>query len=130
MAVGTDAPVGVVHGDFYRRNLIWRGGRIVGVVDWDEARVDHFGAELAWSVWEFAKRSSGEAMHPDRAIAFLADYAAAGGPGFPDRMITPLIRERLRWEIRRSRCAALQGERPDEVYEAAEVRAFAHLGRA
>lgn len=33
-------PQAVVHGDFYRRNILCRAGKIVGLIDWDDAHVD------------------------------------------------------------------------------------------
>jgi Ser/Thr protein kinase RdoA (MazF antagonist) len=117
-------PGGIVHGDFYRRNLLWHDGRITGLIDWDDARLDRFVTELAWATWELAKNPAGDRIQPDRAAAFLATYRAAGGPAFPHDMIGPLIRYQLREEIRRSRTAALTGGHHDPAYEAAEVRAF------
>ena len=42
-------------------------------------------------------------------------------------MIVPFIRERLRWEVMRSRAAAAAGEYHDLGYEASEVCAFGLL---
>jgi homoserine kinase type II len=122
---GNSWPSGVVHGDFFRGNLLWRDGRITGLIDWDEARIDCFAAELAWSVWEFAKGPDGDRLRPDRAAAFLSAYRRAGGPRYPGTLLGALIRQRLRSEIRRSRIAAALGRPHDLAYEAAEVRAFA-----
>ena len=41
---------GIVHGDFYRGNLLVDDGFIVGLIDWDEARVDDYVTEFAWSI--------------------------------------------------------------------------------
>src|SRR5262249_17468378 len=91
-----DAPRGPVHGDFYRRNIHVHEGRLA-IVDWDEASVDVLAAELAWAVWEFGH--SGHEMDVHRAAAFLADYRRAGGPPYPQDLIVPWIRARLRREI-------------------------------
>lgn len=40
-------PVQVVHGDYRSANILCRGGRVVAVLDFEEARVDHAVAELA-----------------------------------------------------------------------------------
>jgi Ser/Thr protein kinase RdoA (MazF antagonist) len=122
-------PAGPVHGDFYRANLLWHAGRITGLIDWDEVRVDRFAGELAWSTWEFAKAATGDRLLADRADDFLRTYERAGGPPYPAGMIIPLIRERLRIEIDRSRTAAATGGYFDPDYEAAEVRAFLALAR-
>lgn len=71
--------LGAVHGDVCRGNLRVRDGRIVAVLDWEDARVDWPAWELANATWEVCK--AGDALDPGRAEAFLAAYAAAGGPG-------------------------------------------------
>jgi len=121
---GAVAPRGPVHGDFYRRNILDCDGRLA-LLDWDEARIDALSVELAWSVWEFGH--SGSALDPARACGFLDEYRRAGGPPYDTGMIVPFIRERLRWEVARSRAAAAVGEYHDLAYEADEVRAFAKL---
>ncbi len=121
---GVVAPRGPVHGDFYRRNILDCDGRLA-LLDWDEARIDAVSVELAWSVWEFGH--SGSALDPARARGFLDEYRRAGGPPYDTGMIVPFIRDRLRWEVARSRSAAAVGEYHDLAYEADEVRAFAML---
>jgi Ser/Thr protein kinase RdoA (MazF antagonist) len=114
----------MVHGDFYRRNILCRDGRIVGLIDWDEARHDRLVAELAWSVWEFAKSDDGTTLLPDRARAFLNDYRNAGGPIAPSGALLPLIRAHLRYEVDRAEHARNAGEYMDPDYQAAEITAF------
>lgn len=121
---GVSVPRGPVHGDFYRRNILVADGRLA-VLDWDEARIDAVLVELAWSVWEFCH--TGSALDRGRARGFLADYRRAGGPPHDIGMIVPFIRDRLRWEVARSRAAAAAGEYHDLGYEASEVSAFAVL---
>ena len=121
---GGVAARGPVHGDFYRRNILDCDGRLA-LLDWDEARVDAVSVELAWAAWEFGH--SGPALDPARAGGFLDEYRRAGGPPYNAGMIVPHIRDRLRWEVARSRAAAAVGEYHDLAYEADEVRAFAML---
>jgi Phosphotransferase enzyme family len=123
-SAGAVAPRGPVHGDFYRRNVLDCDGRLV-LLDWDEARIDAVSVELAWAVWEFGH--SGSAFDPARAYGFLNEYRRAGGPPYDTGMIVPFIRDRLRWEVARSRSAAAAGEYHDRAYEADEVRAFTKL---
>jgi len=61
--------VGVVHGDVYRGNVRVHDGRLAGIVDWEEARLDWLGSELANAAWEMRDRDG-----------FVAAYLAAGGP--------------------------------------------------
>jgi Ser/Thr protein kinase RdoA (MazF antagonist) len=119
-----------VHGDFYRRNLLCRGGRLVGVVDWDDA---HLGApveEAAWAAWEFGKREDGTRLDSARARAFLDAYAAAGGalPANAGGLAVPLIRWRLRQQVRAALAAAARGAGADDsAYTARQVLAFSRL---
>jgi Ser/Thr protein kinase RdoA (MazF antagonist) len=64
-AVAPGLPAGPVHGDYYRRNLLCRGQQIVGLIDWDDARLDVHLDELAWSVGELATVDGGVRL--DRA---------------------------------------------------------------
>jgi Phosphotransferase enzyme family len=121
---GAVAPRGPVHGDFYRRNVLDCDGRLA-LLDWDEVRIDAVSVELGWAVWEFGH--SGSALDPARAYGFLDEYRRAGGPPYDARMMVPFIRDRLRWEVARSRSAAVVGEYHDLAYEADEVRAFTKL---
>ena len=64
-----------VHGDSARQNILWRGERIVGVVDWEWARLEWPAIELAAAAWTFAE---------DDVESFVSAYVAAGGPGEPE----------------------------------------------
>ena len=123
--------VAPVHGDFYRRNLLCRDGRIVGLIDWDEARPDVQLREVAWAVWEFGQ-VGGDRLDFGRAAEFLAAYAEAGGdlPTDADQAVIPLIRWHLREEIRRAHAATACGcarSTEDREYTDGEVRAFGWL---
>ena len=122
-------PGGLVHGDFYRRNLLWANGQIAAVVDWHEARHDVIAREVAWSIWEFAKDDAGTALLPDRAREFLLAYEDAGhGLTAAERgALLPFIRWRLREELRQAHAAAARDEPWDEEYARAETEAFAVL---
>ena len=122
---------GPVHGDYYRRNLLCRDGRICGVIDWDESHIAPYLEEVAWATWEFAKVPSGDAIYPERARAFFQAYCEAGGlcQKADWRWVVPLIRWHLREEIRRSLGAAERGEEWDQSYLEEELHAFQRLRR-
>ncbi len=124
-----DLTRGAVHGDYHRRNVLWRDGRAGAVLDWDDAHRTFLMQEVAWAAWEFAKTAAGDDLHEDRATAFLREYRAAGGPCPPDedRHAIRFIRRRLRGEIRAHLAAAGRGEPVDPLYLAKEMRAFARL---
>jgi aminoglycoside phosphotransferase (APT) family kinase protein len=118
---------GIVHGDYYRGNLLVDGGYIVGLVDWDEARVDNYVTEFAWSMWEFAKSPDGTTMLADRADRFAEVYRQVGGRSITIDEAIPWIRDRLAAEIERSRERRDAGLPADEAYEAAEIEALRNL---
>jgi Ser/Thr protein kinase RdoA (MazF antagonist) len=120
---------GLIHGDYYRRNLLVSRGAITAVLDWDDAHLDFLMQEVAWSAWEFGKTASGDDWHPERARAFVETYRAAGGPCQTDEysLLIPFIRWRLREEVRYNLAAAAAGERWDPEYVDAEVHAFQRL---
>jgi aminoglycoside phosphotransferase (APT) family kinase protein len=74
----------ICHCDFAPYNLIWRNGRIVGVIDWEWARPAPPIRDIAFSAWMTVPLRSGEGNeavgfdHPpharERLIAFLTGY--------------------------------------------------------
>lgn len=89
-----------VHGDFYAGNLLARAGRIVGLLDWDEAILSPPTRELAWAAWEFGNGLWAESL--TRVGEFITAYRDAGGPAEPpdDLALRNLIRQRLLGEMR------------------------------
>lgn len=66
----TDA-VGLLHGDYWPGNLLWNGGDLIGVVDWEEACMGDPLTDLAITRLDLLWAFGIEAMH-----AFTACYAA------------------------------------------------------
>lgn len=119
----SDEQVGWIHRDFFPGNVLCRDGQIVGLVDWDEVEWSPLINELAWSVWEFGKSPTGDALVLDHALEFLSEYERAGGPVRPSNALIPLMRARLRSGIafwRRVQAA-------DPVEDEAQVAAFSAL---
>jgi len=116
-----------LHGDFYRGNLLVHGGRITGLIDWDDSRVGSLESELAWSTWELAQAPPpGDGLDPGRAARFLRVYVESGGPASPDpAVLVPLVRANLRREVREAARARVAGEVPDDdAYVARALRGF------
>jgi Ser/Thr protein kinase RdoA (MazF antagonist) len=116
--------VGAVHGDVYRGNVRVRAGAIVGVIDWEDARVDWPAAELANATWEVCK--VGDALDPERAASFLAAYARAGGPGERD-FLEPLLRLRLMADLLYSLTSKARGEPYDPRHVEHLLRALEQI---
>jgi aminoglycoside phosphotransferase (APT) family kinase protein len=82
-----DAPVGLIHGDFQPGNILFTGGKISGVIDWDLAAIGPQGTDLGWYLmmadadsWDAEWRPVGAASRAD----ILAAYAEAGGPALAE----------------------------------------------
>ncbi len=60
----------LLHGDYWPGNVLWNGGRLVGVVDWEESRIGDPLVDLAIARLEMLWTFGLEAMH-----AFTRQYA-------------------------------------------------------
>ncbi|MFD8786647.1 homoserine kinase [Kitasatospora sp. NPDC059599] len=66
-------PVGWTHGDVQHRNVLWRDGKITGVIDWDRIRVRPFGEEVARTATVQFGGEDGF-LDLERTAAFVAGY--------------------------------------------------------
>jgi Ser/Thr protein kinase RdoA (MazF antagonist) len=115
-----------IHGDYYRGNLLCRGRKLIGVIDWHDARVAPLALELAAATFELCKDTS-QTLHVDRARAFVKAYLEADGP-IPEReieLLPMLMRVWIREDVQRS---LLQPNNPDgQAYRQQQIRAFQAL---
>jgi Ser/Thr protein kinase RdoA (MazF antagonist) len=118
-----------LHGDCYHGNILVKGGRIAGLVDWDNAFVGPPEEELAWAAWEWS--DARDRLDPSQCAEFVDAYRAAGGPAaaIDEATIATVVRARLRWEIGYSRAMRDRGVGSDADYEAESVAAFFALKR-
>jgi homoserine kinase type II len=115
----------VIHGDYYADNLIFRGDRIVGVVDYDKARWEPRVAELAEALIYFASSRPGQMRHIvypgfldwSPFSCFLRGYNEAHALEREDaRALSDYVRTIwLYWSTRR---LVEGGPRPDHALEA------------
>lgn len=75
-----DEPVGWMHRDFFPGNILCRQRKVVGLVDWDEVEWGPLITELAWSVWEFGKSSTGDTPAGGTCTAVPDGLPASGRP--------------------------------------------------
>jgi Ser/Thr protein kinase RdoA (MazF antagonist) len=115
---------GPIHGDFYRANVLFRRGRAVGLIDWEESCVDLFAYELANAVWEFCKDKRRHDFDRDLAAAMVAAY---DGPAERHGLVE-LICVRRRREIEDSNAREGRGEPVDLVYRRHNERSLSRLG--
>ncbi len=72
------APRVLTHYDYWSGNVVWREGRLTGVVDWPGAAMGPRGCDLGWC------RLDLYLLHGEPAAdAFLAAYQAAAGAAVP-----------------------------------------------
>lgn len=62
---------GLLHGDYWPGNLLWRGGRLVGVIDWEDAAIGDPLADIAISRLDLLWTLGADAMRQ-----FTRQYAA------------------------------------------------------
>jgi aminoglycoside phosphotransferase (APT) family kinase protein len=75
----------LVHGDFWMGNVIWRGGRVSGVVDWNKACVGPRGYDVGHARLDLAL-----VWGSDAAERFTAAYTRHAGP-VPDLPVWDLV---------------------------------------
>jgi Ser/Thr protein kinase RdoA (MazF antagonist) len=118
---------GLVHGDYFPGNVLFRDGRAVALLDWEELAVDWTAYDLASGLWEFRTDASGE-VDPEAIGEFVAAYRDAGGTVPPDEddLLVPLIRVKRIVEVLRMPT----DRHVDLDYHARNLDAFWSLGRA
>ncbi|MFF4340895.1 aminoglycoside phosphotransferase family protein [Kitasatospora sp. NPDC001540] len=126
-STGTAGPVGdevICHGDFGPWNVVWRGGRPIGILDWDHARPARRLHDVAYAL-EYAVpfRDDAECVRwlrhprpPDRRRrleVFAAAYGVTGTAGLVDAVIA--VQEESVDAVRR---LAEQGHEPQATWVA------------
>jgi aminoglycoside phosphotransferase (APT) family kinase protein len=74
------------HGDFHPGNVLWRRGRIAGVVDWSAARLD-----ARWSELAYCRADVCLILGPDVADRLADAYSAIVGKTSDDLAVYDLI---------------------------------------
>ncbi|MEV4253635.1 phosphotransferase [Spirillospora sp. NPDC049652] len=117
-----------LHGDYYTGNTLARDGRLVAVLDWDEAVVGAPELEVASAALEWTDEFSASLEQRRR---FVADYHEAGGTAgdMDDETVVQLIRHRLRREAAYFERAHRDSVPPDDDldYHRRRVEAFFSL---
>lgn len=66
-------PAGWTHGDLQYRNLLWHGGEITAVLDWDRIQIRPFAEEVTRTAMVQFTSKEGH-LHLERVAAFVAGY--------------------------------------------------------
>ncbi len=120
---------GLIHGDYYRRNLLTQEEQIITLLDFDDLHLDFLMQEVAWSRWEFCKTEASDDWHLDRVQALRRSYREAGGLCKSEEYLAfiPFIRWRLRQELRRHFAMVAHGLPGEPEYAARQLRSFERL---
>ena len=107
-----------VHGDYWEGNLIVRGDKVVGVVDWDECTVDWRAIEIIDAACSFGRGENDYDFNPVAANEFLNLYVQAGGEILEQEReaLLPLRKIRLLWETLYELGRACQGFPLDQAH--------------
>lgn len=110
------------HGDYYHGNLLADDGRIVAIVDWDEAFIGPPEVGLAHAAWEWGDGLWADNL--DDVFTFVDVYVHSGGssPRLTDVELRQLVRARLRREVQYSRLHS-----HDPEYEARQLLIYDRL---
>jgi aminoglycoside phosphotransferase (APT) family kinase protein len=79
-------PAILVHGDYWPGNTVWRRGRMVGIIDWEEPRLSEPGEDVAYCRMDLAL-SIGDSA-PDE---FLDAYERVAGRGVQNLPMWDLV---------------------------------------
>lgn len=110
----------LTQGDFWSANLICQDMRLVGVIDWHDARTEICLSEAASAAWG----ATGQSL--SACEDFLRAYQARGGPVEDEQLHhwVRLLRVRIRDSGRR---AVAIGCPPEDPYLRPVIRSFQHL---
>ncbi len=92
LRLGLDrSPTRVIHGDWHPGNTLFREGRLVGVIDFDAARMGELACDLAQGLVQFSLVGGGDdpdrwpdTPGVDRLLALWRGYVNAGDPNTID----------------------------------------------
>lgn len=118
----------VIHGDYYRGNILCAGGTVSGVIDWHDAEVAPLALELAGAVFELCREGE---LVPRAALArdFIGAYRDSDGP-VSEQEVASLVRYMRLW-IRRNVVKSLSvGSDEFDPYIQQQIKAFRHLATA
>lgn len=123
-------PHGIIHGDYFRDNVLLAGDEITGVLDFFHATHDLLAWDIAIALNDWAVTDG----MPDAALAgdFLAGYGSVRRPGDAEIALLPALRRAAaaRFWLSRLVAAAQQGESTDGLVQRKDPEAMRALLRA
>lgn len=83
--------MGIVHGGCRLTSVLFRGGRVVALLDLDSSRAGPRVQDLAISLASFAKPRLGQALNPSRTAALMSAYRARASLAESELPALPLL---------------------------------------
>ncbi|QVQ53805.1 phosphotransferase [Spiractinospora alimapuensis] len=113
-----------VHGDVYHANVLARTGRVVALLDWDEATLDAPEWDVSGAAFEWS--DTPDTLDISAAMDFVHRYTVAGGPAtqLDEVTIRQLIRARIRRETAYDRAVNPTPDAEDVDYQRRRLAAF------
>jgi aminoglycoside phosphotransferase (APT) family kinase protein len=85
--VPRDPLTALVHGDFHPGNVLYEGGRLNGIIDWDLVGIGAIGTDVGWLLMMSDPSAWSDTWQPISHVSrheLLSAYRAAGGPVIAD----------------------------------------------
>jgi homoserine kinase type II len=123
-------PKGAIHGDLFCDNVLFRDGRVAGIIDFGFAATDFFGFDLAITVNDWCV-STGNDAHADAecATAMVAAYDARRPLSPDEKLAWPSLLRAAALRFWLSRLYDLHLPRPGELTHAHDPAHFEQLLR-
>ncbi len=124
-------PKGAIHGDLFCDNVLFRDGRVAGIIDFGFAATDFLAYDLAIAVndWCVAGNDDGS-LDPQRLEAMIAAYSAARPPTADERAQWPALLRAAALRFWVSRLYDLHLPRPGELTHAHDPQPFERILRS
>lgn len=87
-----DAPLQLIHRDYRSANLLWAGGRLAAVLDWEDLGWGHRARDVAWAAVHLATRyRDWGPVAPLTQHQFIAAYEEANPLSAAERAAMPVL---------------------------------------
>ena len=110
-------PKAAIHGDLFRDNVLFSGGRVAGIIDFGFAATDYLAYDLAIAVNDWCNRADDE-LDAGRTRAFIGGYESHRPLSPDERDVWPTLLRAAALRFWLSRLYDLHLPRPGELVHA------------
>jgi homoserine kinase type II len=119
-------PKAAIHGDLFRDNVLFAGGRVAGIIDFGFAATDFLAYDLAIAVNDWCNRADDE-LDAGRTRAFIAGYEAHRPLSADERDAWPTLLRAAALRFWLSRLYDLHLPRPGELVHAHDPTVYERI---